>query len=347
MDFAQLFPCAVCWIRKGTRFPQPFAGIEPPAGHATWQTEYGFVGITAAIPLGSLEFPAPFFTDGMNEKGLSLAGLWLPGTKYGTATVTTVSALDVGSLVLGLADSVASAKELLNGAYNVVAPRSPLEGTPLHFVITDATGACCVAEWLDGTLTLSDVLERAVTNAPEFGWHTKNLTNYENLSPYNVPAPVWGQPINGSGMLGLPGDATPPSRFVRATKMASSLYRPKDSPVWPVVSREQNAVAFAIELLRTVMVPRGTAVNLSQEKDYPDGDFTQWAVVRDHSNLNYYFWSAWNQRLNKVDIACLAHMSLGSLAIPIVQGDWFVDVTSQMKPFLEPSTPSGSASAPR
>ncbi|MFZ0725270.1 MAG: linear amide C-N hydrolase [Desulfobacterales bacterium] len=60
-----------------------------------------------------------------------------------------------------------------------------------------------------------------ITNSPSFDWHMTNLRNYINLSAVALPtkkiedldfAPLGG----GSGMIGLPGDFTPPSRFVRA-----------------------------------------------------------------------------------------------------------------------------------
>jgi choloylglycine hydrolase len=60
-----------------------------------------------------------------------------------------------------------------------------------------------------------------LTNSPGIEWHWTNLNNYINLQPGNAPEHSFG-PLamksfgHGSGMLGLPGDFTPPSRFVRA-----------------------------------------------------------------------------------------------------------------------------------
>ena len=60
-----------------------------------------------------------------------------------------------------------------------------------------------------------------LTNAPGFEWQLTNLNNYVNLYPGDAPVRQLGgitlRPTGGnSGFLGLPGDATPPSRFVRA-----------------------------------------------------------------------------------------------------------------------------------
>lgn len=60
-----------------------------------------------------------------------------------------------------------------------------------------------------------------MANSPTFDWHMTNLRNYVALNPNNVPpVSIFAQKFKlqgqGSGILGLPGDLTPPSRFVRA-----------------------------------------------------------------------------------------------------------------------------------
>ena len=60
-----------------------------------------------------------------------------------------------------------------------------------------------------------------LTNAPGFEWQLTNLNNYVNLHPGDASmqklSGITLQPTGGnSGFLGIPGDATPPSRFVRA-----------------------------------------------------------------------------------------------------------------------------------
>ena len=92
---------------------------------------------------------------------------------------------------------------------------------PCHYIVHDAAGQCVVLEYIDGELKVHDDPLGVVTNSPTFDWHVTNLRNYVNLSVTNVP-PVELAGIKflglgqGSGMLGLPGDFTPPSRFVRA-----------------------------------------------------------------------------------------------------------------------------------
>jgi choloylglycine hydrolase len=69
------------------------------------------------------------------------------------------------------------------------------------------------------------------TNSPPFDWHLTNLRNYVNQSAMDVPALVIdGKRVaplgEGTGMLGLPGDFTPPSRFVRAVAFSASARVP-------------------------------------------------------------------------------------------------------------------------
>jgi Linear amide C-N hydrolases, choloylglycine hydrolase family len=86
---------------------------------------------------------------------------------------------------------------------------------------TNATGASLVIEPFDGVLKINDNPLGVMTNAPSFDWHMTNLRNYLKISPYNVPPlKVDGQTFAAfgqrSGLQGIPGDPTPPSRFLRA-----------------------------------------------------------------------------------------------------------------------------------
>ena len=78
-----------------------------------------------------------------------------------------------------------------------------------------------MVEYVGGRLHLYNNPLGVITNSPPFDWHLNNLRNYVNLSANNVPQ-LKLKGINiyptgqGSGMMGLPGDVTPPSRLVRA-----------------------------------------------------------------------------------------------------------------------------------
>ncbi len=69
-----------------------------------------------------------------------------------------------------------------------------------------------------------------MTNSPKYNWHVNNLRNYLNLTPNN-PNPVSASGLTfsatgqGAGMVGLPGDVSPPSRFVKTAFLAKNAYQ--------------------------------------------------------------------------------------------------------------------------
>ena len=97
----------------------------------------------------------------------------------------------------------------------------------MHFVVHDRSGKSVVIEPTDKTLKIFDNPLGVMTNSPTFDWHMTNLRNYINLTVTNVPPIDLGgvtlaQFGQGSGLRGLPGDFTPPSRFVRAVAFSQS-----------------------------------------------------------------------------------------------------------------------------
>ena len=71
-----------------------------------------------------------------------------------------------------------------------------------------------------------------LTNSPEYPWHLVNLRNYVNLRPEPAASVELGgeklTPVgSGSGLLGIPGDYTPPSRFVRAAFLLNNSRVPQ------------------------------------------------------------------------------------------------------------------------
>lgn len=102
-----------------------------------------------------------------------------------------------------------------------------------HFMVTDPQGRSIVIEFFDGEMKIFENPLGVLTNAPTFDWHMTNLRNYVNLSVVAIPNKKiedldFSALGGGSGMIGLPGDFTPPSRFVRATAYSQTA-RPTQS----------------------------------------------------------------------------------------------------------------------
>lgn len=173
--------------------------------------------------------------------------------------------------------------------------------TPMHYVVADASGGSIVIEYTKGQLSIFDNKVGVMTNSPTYDWHLLNLRNYANLQPLGAwPArSINGVSIApfgaGSGMLGLPGDFTPPSRFVRAVAYVHTMDPVKDA---------QEGVSAAATMLNNFDIPKGLVREGKSEEDYHLG-FTQWSVIGDMRNKVYYYWTMYDRRMRSVDLTKL------------------------------------------
>jgi len=151
-----------------------------------------------------------------------------------------------------------------------------------HYSITDKTGEGIVIEFTKNGRLVHENTVGAVTNAPPYDFHMLNLRNYVPLSKYAHQELVLGhthfKPTGeGSGLLGMPGDMTPTSRFVRAAILANFAA--------PLETSKQ-AIKMAFHILNTVDIPHGV---ISDHKHEDLADYTSWAVAKDLTNNALYF----------------------------------------------------------
>jgi choloylglycine hydrolase len=334
MDFANIIPTCVTVVPKGHSFPFFLEKWVYSKVH-TWEAQYGFVGMS----VGSW----PIFMDGLNEKGLSVAALWLPQSDYACPGVPgekpNVLNVDVVTWILSNFETAGQVKEALQNDVTVVGLfcdffKKLLEiipglehslYIPVHFMVTDADRKSLVIEFVkrgedQPIITFYDAAPGVMTNAPTYDWHLTNLSNYVNLKIENSDQVWWGQEINGSGMLGLPGDGTPPSRFIRAAKMLETQYSPPD---------EQSAVSLALQILNVCIVPRGTIL---PSKGGKKGDFTQWICARDHTHLNYFYQSFGDGILRGIRLKEIDFSSVQYKSIKIKDYEnWYQNETERLK----------------
>lgn len=135
-----------------------------------------------------------------------------------------------------------------------------------------------------------------MTNAPTYDWHMTNLNNYLNLSVKDVDSEKLG-PVtlnavsSGTGLHGLPGDFTLPSRFVRA-----AIFRQAATPN----PNAENAVFSAFHILNQFDIPKGSVNNASVGGAQPET--TEWTSVSDLKNLRWYFRTFADQSIRMVDL---------------------------------------------
>ncbi len=260
---------------KGTTFTLPMpAGM--PAKTVT--TTYSSVGIGAGI------IPGTPLVEGQNEAGLALSANFLPGfTQYqsaGTGDTNAVEILSFAKWLLGSYKDVASVKAALPTVKVWSDPALPTGPTvpAMHFKINDRSGAGLIVEYVGGELQMHDDAAHVLTNAPTYDWHLTNLRNYVNLSSIGADSRKYGDVDvtalgQGGGTMGLPGDYTPPSRFVRAAFMRHFVPVPKDAV---------EATQTITHILNTVDIPIGVAQ--SKDGDNVVSDYTQWVSLKDLTN---------------------------------------------------------------
>lgn len=259
-----------------------------------WKSKYGIVGANM--------FGLPAILDGFNEKGLAVAIFYFPGyAKYQETTDAdigkTIAPWELPVYLLGnCADVDDAVKALQNIRVGDVFQKNMGETPQLHYLVTDARGRSAVVEYVADGLKVHDNPLGVLTNAPTFDWHVTNLCNYINLSDENVPPKdVAGIRLHslgqGSGMLGLPGDFTPPSRFVRAVACSQSAI--------PVATAHEG-VLQAFCLLNQFDIPKGEARGV--ENGRPSTDYTQWTGASDLKNHRYYFRTYDNSRIRMIDL---------------------------------------------
>lgn len=178
----------------------------------------------ALIGVAHVEEGYPLYYDAVNEKGLGMAGLNFPVSASYQAQVNgrdNIAPFELIGWVLGRCAGLSEARRLLERVNLIHEPFSDtLPVTPLHWLVADRSGALVVESTVDG-LHLYDNPVGVLTNEPPFPMQMWNLSQYMGLScqpAINRLAPeVDLRAVSrGMGAVGLPGDLSSASRFVRA-----------------------------------------------------------------------------------------------------------------------------------
>jgi choloylglycine hydrolase len=183
-----------------------------------------------------------------------------------------------------------------------------------HFFVQDKSGKSIVIEPVDGTLKVHDAPLGIMTNAPTYDWHMTNLQNYVNLSVKDVEGAKIG-PValaafgSGSGLHGMPGDFTPPSRFVRA-----AIYSQSAAPN----ATAEDAVLSAFHILNQFDIPKGSVQNSAIGGTVDE--ITEWTSVADLKNLRWYFRTFSDQSIHMVDLKEAVEAAKGEVRIIKMEG---------------------------
>jgi choloylglycine hydrolase len=242
-------------------------------------------------------------TDGLNEAGLGAGALYHPEfanyQKFEEANPgRCLAPHDLITWILSQFATVDEVKASLDHVM-VVPVKAPVWGfvAPLHYIVHDKWGKCLVIEYLKGKLTVYDNPLGIITNSPTFDWHLENLRNYVNLSPVDInQREIMGMKMSpfgaGSGMHGLSGDFTPPSRFVRATFLTAQS---------PQSETALEGIRQAFRILNQFDIPKGAHRTIADETKAMYGE-TVWTSAADLTNSRYFFHTINNRRVRMVDL---------------------------------------------
>lgn len=250
----------------------------------------------AIIGMARIEDGYPLYFEAVNEKGLAMAGLNFVGN---AAYRTPISGKDnipqyaFIPWILSQCGSVSEAKYYLlqlnitGEAFNIHLPPAQL-----HWILADAKEAITIESVKEG-LRIYDNPVGVLTNNPPFDQQMWHLSNFMQLScdePENRFAPelLLRPDSRGMGALGLPGDLSSPSRFVRAafTKLNSVSG-----------ASEEESVSQFFHILGTVAQTRGCC---RLEKDIYE--ITQYTSCCNASRGIYYYTTLDNRQITAVDL---------------------------------------------
>lgn len=196
--------------------------------------EHGGARRYAVIGMSSVMNGFPLLCDGRNEEGLCGAALSFPDCRY-SGSEDALASYQVLPYVLSRCRSIEEVRRLLEGAeISGRAFSGNVPSTPLHWHFADAHGSVAV-EVTDGAAHVSDDPADVLTNSPPLEFHLQGLRQYRLLTTAE----------RGVGAVGLPGDFSSVSRFVRAAFLV------RNSP------EEAPACVQVLRVLENCAMPRG------------------------------------------------------------------------------------------
>ena len=271
------------------------AGVNGPGLKFT--SQFGFLGASVGDYLDQI-------LDGVNEKGLNVGLFYYPGSaQYPLPTPESASKAlapgQLGTWILANCANVADVRAKIASVAVEPVALDTLNSVPeVHFKVQDSSGACIVIEPVAGELKVHDNPVRVLTNSPEFPWHLTNLRNYLHLSAHNpANAVIGGLPLSpvgmGGGGLGIPGDFTPPSRFVRMSFFLHNLAEQPDSVA---------AVSTLFHVLNNFDIPLGSAHPPAGTAEI-NPDFTSWTAVSQLKTPAFHWKTYGSQTVRVIDLA--------------------------------------------
>ncbi len=256
----------------------------------TLESHYAMIGMATVIN------NLPLYYEATNETGLSMAGLNFPSNAHYSAYQEgkdNVSPFEFIPYILGKCKDISEVRECLKNVNLVnINFSEDLPLSPLHWIISDRYGSVTVESVEDG-LMVYDNLYGVLTNNPPFPWHMMNVNNYMSLSeayPDNKLSDKHSFDAYslGMGALGLPGDYSSASRFIRAVFVKEKS---------PCFEGEKDSVSHFFHILYSVAMPKGCVLTRDGQCEY-----TRYSSCCNADKGIYYYTTYGNMNITQVDM---------------------------------------------
>ena len=238
----------------------------------------------------------PLYYDAINEKGLGIAGLNFVGNAVYHDKVEqkdNIAQFELIPWILCQCSAVKEARALIERINILNVPfNDNLPLAQLHWIIADSQEAITVESVKDG-IKIYDNPVGVLTNNPPFDKQLFALNNYMHLSPKS-PENTFAKGLDldlysrGMGAMGLPGDLSSQSRFIRVsfTKMNSLSG-----------DGEKESVSQFFHILNSVDQQRGCC-----ELEYGKYEITLYTSCCNADKGIYYYTTYDNHQINAVDM---------------------------------------------
>ena len=248
-------------------------------------SKYSMIGMATVVS------NYPLYAEATNEKGLSMAGLYFPKNACffkEEDNKLNLSPYELIPYFLGLYSSISEIKKDITKLNITNTPFSKeMPVSDLHWMISDESECIVIEQMEDGLKVYNNPID-VLTNNPPFEYHLNNINNYSNLSPYNSEN-TFSNKINlnqygqGMGAIGLPGDNSPASRFIRASfnKLNSKC---EDD--------EKSSVTQFFHILDSVSMVQGTTITKENKND-----ITTYSCCINTSKGIYYYKTYTNNQI--------------------------------------------------
>ncbi len=256
----------------------------------TMNRHYAIIGMATVVD------NTPLFYDATNEYGLSVAGLNFPKNAYyedEKEGKDNICQFELIPWILGQCKNIFETEKLLENINIVNIPYSEsLPVSPLHWMISDREKSIVVEAMRDGLHIYNNTVG-VLTNNPPFEYQIFNLNNYRNLKAENggnsfLSEVELDEYCQGLGALGLPGDLSSMSRFVRAVFNRENSVCKDD---------EHSSVSQFFHILSSVEMVRGSC------RVKPDKyDLTLYSSCVNTDRGLYYYTTYDKRQINCIDM---------------------------------------------